>query len=113
MDGPGARSRLLDSVISATGRARELSPAFTDGVLAWARLEAGGHSRIEVFGLASHHVNSYLAPDPIQALATNHLAVYNHLASGEAFYACGNSHGGATIRVLVTRLRQLPTQTVK
>jgi len=113
MDGPGTRSRLLDSATSHTGDARELSPAFTGGVLAWARLEAGGHSRIEVFGLASHRTNAYLAPDPIEALATNHFAVYNHLASGEALYACADGHGGTTIRLLVTRLRELPTQTVK
>lgn len=113
MDGPGARSRLLDSVASRTGRVRELSPSFTRGVLAWARREAGGRSRIEVFGLSSQHLNAYLAPDPIEALATNHLAVYNHLASGEAPYARRNGHGGTTIRRLVTRLRQPPTQTVE
>jgi hypothetical protein len=113
IDVPGAHSRLLDSITSRSGHARELSPAFTGGVLAWARREAGGHSLIEVFGLASHHASAYLAPDPIEALATNHLAVYNHLASGEAPYACGDGHGGATIRLLATRLRELPTQTVK
>ncbi len=113
MDSPGAGSRLLDSVTSHGGGARELSPAFTGGVLAWARREAGERSRIEVFGLASHHINAYLAPNPIEALATNHLAVYNHMVSGEALYACGDDHGGATIRLLATRLRELPTQTVQ
>lgn len=113
IDVPGARSRLLDSLTSRSGDARELSPAFTAGVLAWARREAGGCSRIEVFGLASHRIDTYLAPNPIEALATNHLAVYNHLASGEALYACGDGHGGATIRLLATRLRELPTQTVQ
>jgi hypothetical protein len=92
---------------------RELSPSFTRGVIAWARREAGGHSRIEVFGLSSLHLNAYLAPDPIEALATNHLAVYNHLASGEALDARGDRHGGTTIRRLVTRLRELPTQTIE
>ncbi len=112
MDGPGSRSRLLDSVVGRTGSVRELSPCFTLGVLAWARREAAGRSRIEVFGLASQHLDTYLAPDPIEALATNHLVVENHLATGEAVYAGGDGHGGTTIRRLVTRLRELPTQTV-
>ncbi|HLM85115.1 MAG TPA: hypothetical protein VK272_02885 [Solirubrobacteraceae bacterium] len=113
MDGPGARSRLLDSAASRNGSVRELSPSFTRGALAWARREADGHSRIEVFGLSSQHLDAYLAPDPIEALATNHLVVINHLATGETLYACGNGHEGVTIRRLVTRLRQLPLQTVE
>jgi hypothetical protein len=113
IDIPGAHSRLLDSITSRSGNARELSPASTGGVLAWARREAGGRSGIEVFGLAGHRISAYLAPDPIEALATNHLAVYNHLASGEALYACGDGHGGATIRLLATRLREPPMPTVR
>ena len=101
--GLGARSLLLDSVSSGSGSVRELSPSFgfTGGVLAWAHREGGGQSRIEVFGLSSRHLDSYLAPSPIEALATNRLAVHNHLASGEALYARGDGHGGATIRQLI------------
>jgi hypothetical protein len=113
IDAPGAHSRLLDSVASRSENAREFSPAFTGGVLAWARRETSGHSLIEVFGLASHLINAYLAPHPIEALATNHLTVHNHLASGEMTYASADGHGGATIRLLLTRLRELPAQTAR
>lgn len=116
MDGPGGISQLVDSVVSRTGDVRELSPLFTGaetsttGVLAWARREAGGQSDVEVYGLSSRQHDAYLAPDPIEALAANHLVVLNHLAVGEAFYACGDGHAGATIRHLITHLRELPLQ---
>lgn len=114
MDDPGGRSQLLDGVVSPAGNVRELSPLFTGaetstaGVLAWARREAGEQSRIEVYGLSSRQLTAYLAPNPIEALAANHLVVLNHLATGEAFYARGDGHGGATIAHLVTQSRQLP-----
>ncbi|MGH2880768.1 MAG: hypothetical protein ACRDK4_14325 [Solirubrobacteraceae bacterium] len=112
LDNSTATSQLLDSITSPNASVREFSPDFTSGVLAWARRGAGGHSRLMVFGLASHHIDTYFMPDPIQALATNHLAVYSHLASGEVFYACGDGHGGTTIRLLITRLRELPRSPV-
>jgi len=104
LDGLGARSLVLDSVSSGSGTVRELSPSFAGfhgAVLAWARRDGDRQSRIEVFGLASRHLDSYLAPDPIEALATNHLEVVNHLAYGEVLYARGEDHGGATIRQLI------------
>jgi hypothetical protein len=66
-----------------------------------------------VFGLSSRHIDTYLAPDPIEALATNHLLVENHLAIGEALYASEDEQGATTIRQLVTQLRQLPLQTAE
>ena len=101
LDGPGGGSLMLDSVWSRTGSARELSPSFAGlalGTLVWARREAGEESWIEVYGLPNHHLDAYLAPDPIEALATNYFASVNHLAAGAAIYALDDGHGGASIK---------------
>ena len=122
LDAPDGRSLLLDSISSRTGSSRELSPSFaglTRGALVWARREAGGQSRIEMYGLPTHHLDSYLAPDPAVALATNYFAPVNHVATGAAIYATSDGHGGVTIRRLLAglatafqpNLRQLPMPT--
>jgi hypothetical protein len=111
LDEPRARSLLLHHVWSSSGRSRELSPVFTEGVLAWARREQRGQSRLDVFGLSSRRVDSYLAPDPVEAVATNHLVTSYHHATGELFYVRGDGRAGSTIRLLLTRHRQLPVRT--
>ncbi len=119
LDEPGGRSLLLDSVTSRAGSARELSPSFAGlarGALVWARRQADEESRIEVYGLPGHRLDSYLAPDPIEALATNYFVPLNHIAAGAAIYELGDRQGGASIRHLIAGLatafrpdvRQLP-----
>jgi hypothetical protein len=103
LDGRNGPSAVLDSATSRGGTTRELSPFFTGGVLAWARREAGGHSRLKIFGLATRRTSTYLMPDPVQAVGTNHLTVYRGGTSGGIFYARGDDRGGATIRLISQR----------
>jgi len=111
LDEHDAPSRLLGAVVSPSGSARELSPVFTGGVLAWAGHEAGGHSWVATFGLASRQISSFLAPDPIEAFATNHFVIFHAEESGEAFYAQGEGRAGVSIRFLIGR--HLGSLTVK
>lgn len=105
LDGRSGPSKVLDSATSRGGAARELSPFFTGGVLAWGRRDAGGHSWLKMFGLAARRTSTYLLPDPLQAVGTNHLNLYGN--SGGVFYASGDG-GGVTIRVI--QQRTLPSK---
>ena len=99
LDGPDGQARLLDAASSPDGTDRELSPSFTTaGLLAWARRGAGGHSWMLVLD-RSGRVGTYLAPDPIQAISSPQLASEPQL-HGTIYYARGDDHGGATIRLM-------------
>lgn len=102
LDGPGARTRVLDSTASANGANRELSPSFTAaGVLAWARHERGGHSWMLTYGLSGQRVDTYLAPNPVEALGATQLAGEPPL-HGTIFYARGEGADSAAIRTMAS-----------
>lgn len=97
LDGPGARTRLLDSTASTNGSNQELSPSFTPaGVLAWARHERGGRSWMFTYGLSGQGVDTYLAPNPVEGLGTTQLSGQPQL-HGTIIYARGEADGAAAI----------------
>ena len=99
LDGADGNAQLLDEASSPDGTDRELSPSFTAaGLLAWARRGAGGHSWMLELS-RSGRVGTYLAPDPIQAISSPQLGSELPL-HGTIYYARGDDHGGATIRLM-------------
>lgn len=102
LDSTTGSGRLLESVVSRSGVARELSPSMTGGGLLWARRAAGGHSWFEEYGLPGRRLTTYLAPDPIQAVATTQMSVIGQQAFGTIFYARGEG-SGATLRLMARR----------
>lgn len=99
LDEPDGNAQLLAEASSPDGTDRELSPSFTAaGLLAWARRGAGGHSWMLELE-RSGRVGTYLMPDPIQAISSPQLGSELPL-HGTTYYARGDDHGGATIRLM-------------